>query len=153
MTFSKGSSNVSDLYDADILGWTEHQASLLRRRAAGELVNDGELDWTNIAEEIESLGRSETRACQSHLLQALLHDLKADAWPLSRDEPHWRAEALQQRWQARKAFSPSMRQHIDVASIYRDALKLLPVTLDGLAPLPLPPNCKVTLDDLLAEPP
>ena len=144
---------MSDLYDADILGWTEHQAALLRRRAAGELVNEGELDWPNIAEEIESLGRSETRACQSHLLQAVLLDLKADAWPLWRDEPHWRAEALQHRWQARKAFSPSMRQHIDLASIYRDALKLLPATLDGFAPLPGPPGCNVTLDELLFKPP
>ena len=42
----------------DILLWSERQAELLRRRAAGELVNDAELDWPNIAEEIEDVGRS-----------------------------------------------------------------------------------------------
>jgi hypothetical protein len=31
---------VNDLYDSDILLWSERQAALLRRRAAGELVND-----------------------------------------------------------------------------------------------------------------
>ncbi len=46
-------------YDADVLQWSEHQAALLRRAAAGERVND--LDWPNIIEEIESVGRSETR--------------------------------------------------------------------------------------------
>jgi len=47
---------VSDLYDTDIVHWSEHQAELLRRRAAGELINEADLDWLNIAEEIESVG-------------------------------------------------------------------------------------------------
>ena len=48
---------MSDLYDSDILIWFERQGALLRRRAAGELVNDAELDWRTIAEEVESVGR------------------------------------------------------------------------------------------------
>ena len=31
---------MSDLYEDDILLWAERQAELLRRRAAGELVNE-----------------------------------------------------------------------------------------------------------------
>ena len=46
----------SNLYDADVFEWSQHQAVLLRRRAAGELVNEAEPDWPNIAEEIESAG-------------------------------------------------------------------------------------------------
>ena len=46
---------MSDLYGDDILLWSERQAELLRRRAAGELVNDAEIDWPNVAEEIESV--------------------------------------------------------------------------------------------------
>lgn len=144
---------MSDLYDADILEWSERQAALLRRRAAGELVNEAELDWTNIAEEIESVGRSELHAVASHLVQALLHDLKADAWPLSRDVPHWRAEARGHRADARRAFAPSMRQKIDVADLYRDALRRLPEAMDGQLPMPPPTECPVTLEQLLAEPP
>ena len=75
-------------YDDDILLWSERQAELLRRMAAGERVNN-QVDWENVAEEIESVGRTERRACESHLVQALLHDLKAEAWPLARDA-HWR---------------------------------------------------------------
>ena len=30
---------MSDLYDTDIVTWSERQAELLRRRAAGELVS------------------------------------------------------------------------------------------------------------------
>jgi hypothetical protein len=37
-------------YDGDIETWSERQADLLRRRAAGELVNDAETDRPNIAD-------------------------------------------------------------------------------------------------------
>jgi hypothetical protein len=69
-------------YDTDIVLWSEHQAELLSRRAAGELVNEAELDWSNIAEEIESVGREQRHAVGSLLMRALVHMLKAEAWPL-----------------------------------------------------------------------
>ena len=106
---------MSDLYESDILTWSEEQAALLRRRATGELVNDTKLDWPNIAEEIEDVGKSAVRGVRSHLLMALLHDLKAEAWPLSRDAPHWRAEARLHRDQARDDYVASMAAKIDVA--------------------------------------
>jgi hypothetical protein len=139
-------------YDTDILVWSEHQAELLRRRAAGELVNEAEMDWSNIAEEIEDVGRNTLRACRSQLLQALLHDLKAEGWPLSRDAPHWRSEARVARINAADAFALSMRQKIDVAEIYAKALRAMPETIDGQPPLPVPVVCPVTLDELLTEP-
>jgi hypothetical protein len=138
-------------YESDILIWSERQAALLRRRAAGELVNEGELDWTNIAEEIESVGRSELHGVESLLVQALRHMLKAEAWPLSRDAPVWRADAIDFRQQAARQFVPSMRQKIDVARLYRQALRAMPETMDAQPPLPVPDVCPVTLDELLAD--
>ncbi len=138
-------------YDSDILVWSEHQADLLRRRAAGKLVNDAEMDWPHIAEEIEDVGRSELRGVESLLVQALRHMLKAEAWPLSRDAPNWRADAIDFRRQARRRFLPSMRQRIDVAGLYADALAAVPETVDGQPPLPLPVACPVTLDELLGD--
>src|ERR1700733_15197792 len=138
-------------YDTDILEWSKHQADLLRRRAAGEIVNDAELDWSNIAEEIEDVGSNRLHAVESLLVQALRHMLKAEAWPLSRDAPRWRADAIDFRRQARRRFVPSMRQKIDLAGLYADALAATPETMDGQAPLPVPEVCPVTLDELLAE--
>jgi hypothetical protein len=142
---------MSDLYDTDILLWSEQQAALLRQRAAGTLVNDADLDWPNIAEEIESVGSEQRHAVESLLLRALLHRLKAEAWPLSRDVPHWRSEARLLRAQARRRFVPSMRQRLDVAGLYHDALKALPEMMDDQPPLPVSEVCTVTLDELLAE--
>jgi hypothetical protein len=136
-------------YDADILSWSERQAELLRRRAAGALVNDAELDWPNIAEEIADVGSNRLHAVESLLVQALRHMLKAEAWPLSLDAPSWRADAIDFRRQARRRFVPSMRQKIDLASLYQDALDAMPETLDGQPPLPVQEVCLVTLDELL----
>lgn len=133
------------LYDADILLWSEQQAERLRRRAANAL------DWDNLAEEIGDVGLNQLHAVMSHLRLALLHDLKAEAWPLSRDVPHWRAEARGHRGDALQHFTPSMRQRLDVAKLYRQALRRMPETIDGTYPLPLPTTCPVTLDEMLSE--
>jgi hypothetical protein len=138
-------------YDSDILEWSERQAELLRRRAAGDLVNEAELDWPNIAEEIEDVGRSELHAVESLLVQALRHMLKAEAWPQSRDAPSWRADAIDFRQQARRRFAPSMRPKINVAGLYVDARRALPAAMDGLPPLPIQSEIP-TLDELLGTP-
>jgi hypothetical protein len=138
-------------YDTDILIWSEHQAELLRRRAAGELVNDAEISWPNIAQEIEGAGRSELRSCRSLSRQALRHMLNAEARPLSRDAPTWRVDAIDFRRQARDTFTPTMRQKIDVAGLYADVLATMLETIDGQPPLPLPDVRPVTLDELLGE--
>jgi Domain of unknown function DUF29 len=142
---------MSDLYDTDILEWSERQATLLRRVAAGDRVND-QVDWGNVIEEIESVGSEQLHAVESLLVQALRHMLKAEAWPLSRDVPHWQAEARVARGDAAARFAPSMRQRIDMAKLYRRARLGLPDTIDGTPPLPVPPTCPVTLDEVLAEP-
>ena len=136
------------LYDGDILEWSGQQARLLRQLADGRPGNEA-LDWNNIIEEVESVGREQLHAVESLWTLAFLHDLKCEAWPLSRDVPYWRAEARGFRIQARRRFAPSMRQRIDLAGLYADALKQMPDTVDDQPPLPMPAVCPVTLDDLL----
>ena len=142
---------MSDLYNTDILAWSERQGELLHRIARGERVNDDDLDWPNIAEEIESVGSEQLHAVESLLVQAMLHGLKAEAWPLSQDAPHWRGEARRFRADAARRFAPSMRRKLDLARLYRDALRAMPEVSDGQPPLPVPETCPVTLDELLAE--
>ena len=142
---------MSDLYDTDILGWSERQAELLRRLAAGERVND-QIDWENVAEEVESVGRSELHRTESLLTQALRHRLKIMAWPGSSEVSHWQEEATLFQMDAARAFQESMRQRLDMALIYRRARHRFPQQIDGQAPLPLPDVCPVMLDELLSEP-
>ena len=140
---------MDDLYETDVLLWSEEQAAKLRRLAAADRSNTDGPDWPNIIEEIEDVGRNTIRACRSHLVQALLHDLKSEAWPTAPYVPHWRAEARAQRDQARDEYTSSMHQRIDLAELYRRALNAMPETMDGQPPLPVPPTCPVTLEELL----
>ena len=140
---------MSDLYEADVLEWSEHQARLLRQHAAGEPGNEAP-DWANIIEEVESVGRSQRDAVESLWTLAFLHDLKCEAWPLSRNVPHWRAEARLFRRQAKRKFTPSMRAKIDLSALYADALAGLPDVMDDQPTLPVSTTCPVALDELLS---
>ena len=140
---------MSDLYDNDILLWSEREAALLRRLAAGEGVND-QIDWENVIEEIESVGNEQLHAVESLLVQALRHMLKAEAWPLHREAPNWRADAIDFRQQAQRRYAPSMGQKVDMARIWRHAQRGLPETQDGVPPLPIRAEVP-TLDELLNE--
>ena len=61
---------MTSLYEADFYAWANQQAALLR---GGKL---SAADIENIAEEIESMGRSEKRELISRLTVLLLHLLK-----------------------------------------------------------------------------
>jgi hypothetical protein len=140
---------MTSLYDGDILAWSEQQSALLRRIAAGERVNGADLDWPDIIEEIESVGREQLHAVESLLIQTLIHVLKSQAWPDSGEVPHWQAEARLFQGQAALRFAPSMRQRIDLDRLYKIALRGLPGSIDGLPPQPVPAVCPFALDDLL----
>jgi hypothetical protein len=143
----------NDLYDEDILLWSERQAALLQRAAGGEGLREEEPDWPHIVDEIAGVGRSQLSAVRYLLVQALLNDLKAEAWPLSQKVSDWQAEARGFRGDAAEAITPSMRRRIDIAKLYRRALDRVPDSIDGRPPLPVSGRVPLTLDDLLAGPP
>jgi Domain of unknown function DUF29 len=134
------------LYERDILAWSEHQADLLRRLERGERVND--VDWTNVAEEIEGVGLSELHAVESFLRLIITHVLKLYAWPDSEAFNHWRGEIVVFQAEALGRFSPSMRQRVNVDGLYATALKQLQ-TIDRT--LRLPPDNPFSQDDLINE--
>jgi hypothetical protein len=137
---------MGNLYEDDILLWSERQAALLRRLAAGEHVNDRDVDWANLGEEIEAVGRAELRAVDSLLTQAIVHHLKQACWPKSGEVSHWHDREIRFRQDAADAVSPSMRQRVDLARINRRAVQRLPATIDGIPPGPAPDLSGATLD-------
>lgn len=137
------------LYERDILVWSEEQANLLRRLAAGERVN-GAIDWPNLIEEVEGLGLSELHACQSLIQQAMIHLLKLSAWPESQAAAHWRDETAAFLDDLERRYTPSMRQKLDLDRLYAKALRRVRAIIDpGASPQPPPEACPFTLDALL----
>jgi hypothetical protein len=70
-----------ELYRRDFHARAQQQGALLRRRADGALVNDAALDWSNIAEEIETLGRSEASKLSSMIGTIIEHLMKLQTSP------------------------------------------------------------------------
>jgi Domain of unknown function DUF29 len=137
------------LYERDVLAWSQHQADLLRRLGRGERVND--VDWAHVAEEIEDVGLSELHSVESFLDLILVHLLKVHVSPGSLAAGHWRREVVGFQKNARRRFTPSMRQRIDVEKLYREAVEEVRADIeDGAAPRALPDASPFTLDDLLA---
>ena len=143
---------MSDLYETDAFAWSEQQAALLRHVARGERINEM-VDWPNVIEEIEAMGRAELHACGSLLGQALLHLLKLHQRPDHMAAAHWRAETYGFLTAAQDRFSPSMRQRIGLEKLYQRAVHQLRLaTNDPDSLRAMPGACPYALDDLLAAP-
>jgi len=137
-----------DLYDRDVLAWSQHQADLLRRLGRGEGVNG--IDWTQIAEEIEDVGLSALHSVESFLNQMIVHLLKLQAWPDSATVDHWYAEIAAFQRGANRRFTPSMRQRIDLQALHVDALyQLRAGDRRNKVPRPWPDANPFTLNELL----
>lgn len=83
-------------HDHDFYAWTQEQAQLLRK---GQF---NQIDFRNIAEEIEDMGRSEKRELESRLELLLMHllkwqfqsNLRSRSWQLTIKEQRLRLEKL-----------------------------------------------------------
>lgn len=141
------------LYEDDIVAWAEQQAQAIRElvRIRPELSNA--IDWENIAEEIETLGRSEWKGVASQFRVALEHILKEVCDPDALSRMAWRIETSTALRDARDDFLPSMRQHLDMDRIWEKAFVR---AVDALQPygvrIPpgIPQQSPFRLDDLLA---
>jgi hypothetical protein len=100
------------LYDRDFVLWTEEQAAALRRAKDCNLP----LDWENLAEEIESLGRSDRRGLTSQMRRILHHLLKMEASAAVEPRTGWRSTIRKARAEIEDILrdSPSLRRQIDV---------------------------------------
>jgi hypothetical protein len=142
-------------YDTDILTWSERQAALLRRVAAGERIND-QVDWENVIEEIESVGNEQRFAVESLLTNMMRHLLQIAAWPEATAVAHWRQETAGWRVQVRRRLqrNPGLRPIIEaeLPELYRDAIEAMYREVDGVPRPPVTDQCPFTLNELLAPP-
>jgi len=63
--------DLKALYEHDTVAWSEQQAAALRAAARGG--SNQLLDWENLAEEIESLGKSLRLGLRSQISRIIQH--------------------------------------------------------------------------------
>jgi hypothetical protein len=142
---AQGNALSNTLYERDFYAWANEQAALLR---AGKL---GDADIGNIAEEIESMGRSEKRELESRFTVLLSHLLKWQFQPERRGKS-WRVTIEQQRRQLAKHLreNPSLKSAVGetVLSAYEDA-RIEAEKETDLDREVFPLDCPYTLDQLM----
>lgn len=125
------------LYEQDFYAWANQQAALLR---AGRLT---EADVANIAEEIDSMGRSEKRELVNRLAVLFLHLLKWQFQPGLRGHS-WRLSIEEQRYRLESHLrdNPSLKAMLDTAM--REAYRLASIEAEretGLVRRTFPTEC------------
>jgi Domain of unknown function DUF29 len=94
------------LYQTDYYAWTKQQAAELRAMAAARV--DSKLDLENLAEEVESLGRSDLNTVRSQVRRIIEHLLKLEYSPASEPRIDWRDSVAQARDEIEDHITASM---------------------------------------------
>jgi hypothetical protein len=134
-------------YDQDGYGWAMEQAALLR---AGRL---NEIDRENIAEEIESVGKSERRTLESHLARLMMHLLKWE-YQAERRGRSWANSIESSRMKLRRVLrdNPSLKPALAdmIAETYPEA-RLDASDETGLPKTVFPADCPWPFDQMMAD--
>ena len=122
--------DAAALYDLDFFEWTRQQAGALRGAAQGKVVA---LDWENLAEEIESLGKSQRRELASRIATRIQHLLKLEYSAVSEPRAGWLATVRRERREIERLLkdSPSLRREIP-AMVREEAQDALEDVADDL---------------------
>ncbi|PPS44344.1 DUF29 domain-containing protein [Chroococcidiopsis sp. TS-821] len=113
-------SDYQTLYETDYLQWIETTVKQLRSQ------NYESVDWENLIEEIEDMGRCERRSLESNLIVLLLHLLKWQYQPEYRSGS-WESSIIEHRRRIKKSLkeSPSLKHYLEsiFAEAYIEAVK------------------------------
>ncbi|MDX2270807.1 MAG: DUF29 domain-containing protein [Cyanobacteriota bacterium] len=135
----------TSLYNQDYYLWSQKMAALLRSH------HWEQLDIDHIAEEIESLGRSERRALESNLLILIIHLLK---WKYQPDKQtnSWKYTIREHRQRIDRELreSPSLKPYLaEVFSETYENARQLAADETGLDILIFPPDYPFSIEDVL----
>lgn len=135
------------LYETDYQQWIETTVEKLHSR------DYANVDWDNLIEEIEDMGRSERRSLESNLIVVLLLLLKWQYQP-ERRSGSWEGSIIEHRRRIKKALkeSPSLKPYLEsiLAESYVEAVKQA-LAETGLPLETFPLECPYELAALLND--
>lgn len=120
----------NQLYDRDFNLWVEQMAIAIRNRDM-----EG-MDWGNLLEEIEDMGKSEKRSLESYLERLAEHILKLKYWEAekARNYKHWQVEVVNFRNRIFRLLdrSPSLKNYMEqiYPKVFRDACNAQQIEFD-----------------------
>ena len=105
-------------YDEDFHAWALDHAE--RLRALARTRPNEPIDWEQVAEELEDMGRRERRGAEAYLKLIILHLLKLEYARDAVSARHWRAEIAAFRKNLARLLTPSLQTLLpgELAGIY-----------------------------------
>lgn len=133
------------LYDADFVAWAEQTVELLRSRQLDRL------DFENLIEEVEDLGKSQRQALYSNLRVVLMHLLKWQFQPEKRTNS-WRYTLREHRQHIEEILedSPSLKNYaLEIFEPCYGKARLLASDETDLSVSTFPETCPYTIAEIL----
>ncbi|HJU11050.1 MAG TPA: DUF29 domain-containing protein [Candidatus Binataceae bacterium] len=136
-----------DLYQHDYYAWVCTQVEALREHKVAAL------DWENLAEEVEDLGKAERHRLESHLEGLMMHLLKWRYQPQRRSRS-WTYSIKEHRFRIRKVLrdNPSLKSAL--VPILADAYEGARISAEnetGMDPSVFPESCPWSAEDSIRD--
>lgn len=134
-------------HEKDVYGWAVHTAQLLREKKMNEI------DFDNVIEEIEALGRSEKYELMNRLSLIISHLLKWQFQPTLRGHS-WIYTIREQRKQVRYHLedNPSLKNKLEETLIKAYNLAIDKAARETNLPAnDFPPECPYSLEQIIDE--
>ncbi|MGL6339458.1 MAG: DUF29 domain-containing protein [Waterburya sp.] len=136
---------MTNKYEEDYYLWTQTTVENLKNK------DYLKVDWDNLIEEIDDMGKSQKRAVESLLLRLTEHLLKLKYWETEkeRNKKHWQSEVVNFRVLLRKRLKESPSLKANLAEMY---VEILPDSKRSISKLfDLPETIELTLTQVLDE--
>lgn len=143
------------LYQEDYYAWTKTQAAELRKLAEQQVHTA--LDLENLAEEVESLGRSDYATVRSQMRRVIEHLLELEHSPAADPRADWQESIIEARDVISDVITPTLRRELeaDLARTYRQGRRKAHAGLNKHgehdAATALPADCPYTFDEITTQ--
>jgi hypothetical protein len=141
---------TKSLYETDYQLWIETTVDRLHRH------DYKSVDWKNLIEELESLGKQQQQELENRLIVLLEHLLKLAYWQNEREdnERGWKGTIIEQRKRINRLLkkNPSLKPYLSQVFLecYLDARDIT-ITKTALSPDTFPPQPLLTIEQVLDE--
>ena len=140
-------STTNPKYEEDVYGWAIHTAELLRSKKMDEV------DFDNIIEEMEALGRSEKHELTNRFAILITHLLKWQYQPMMRGHS-WKYSIVEQRDQVKSILeeSPSLKSKLEeiLKLAYKFSLSKA-IRETGLNENMFPQQCPYSFEEIMSD--
>ncbi len=136
-------SNLKQLHESDFNLWVEQTKEAIQNR---DFEN---IDWDNLLDEIDDMGKSEKRALDSYMQRLIEHILKLKYWHAEKERCRngWMREVTNFRNRIKRILkkNPSLNNYLktEYSDIYQDAIATMSFDFD------IPEDNFVTVEQIM----